>query len=162
MIGFEGRRLHVLVVEDNVNFRMLLRTILTSVGITDVMETEDGASALDLLQTYPADLVLLDWKMAPMDGLEFMARLRGNGDGTNPYVPVIMVSGYTDATLISRARDAGVNEFLAKPISAKSLLARVIAAIDSPRPFVRSPGYFGPDRRRKLVPLTGPDRRNKT
>lgn len=120
MIGFEGRRLNVLIVEDNINFRRLLRTILTSIHVHDVMESEDGESALDLLRTYPADLVLLDWKMEPMDGLAFMHRLRQGPDSPNPTVPVIMVSGYTDAALIAQARDVGVNEFLAKPISAKS------------------------------------------
>ncbi|MGC2856460.1 response regulator [Novispirillum sp. DQ9] len=162
MIGFEGRRLNVLIVEDNINFRRLLRTILTTIHVHDVMETEDGASALDLLRTYPADLVLLDWKMEPMDGLEFMRELRRGPHSPNPYLPVIMVSGYTDAALVTAARDAGVNEFLAKPISAKSLLSRLIAVIDTPRPFVKSATYFGPDRRRKQMPLTAPERRNQT
>lgn len=162
MIGFEGRRLNVLIVEDNINFRRLLRTILTSIHVHDVMESEDGDSALDLLRTYPADLVLLDWKMEPMDGLTFMRRLRQGADSPNPNVPVIMVSGYTDAALIAQARDVGVNEFLAKPISAKSLMTRVIAVIDTPRPFVKARHYYGPDRRRKQVPLKEPERRNQS
>lgn len=162
MIGFEGRRLNVLIVEDNINFRRLLRTILATINVHDVMETEDGSSALDLLRTYPADLVLLDWKMAPMDGLAFMRELRTAADSPNPTLPVIMVSGYTDTTLVTAARDAGVNEFLAKPISAKSLLSRLVAVLDTPRTFVKAPGYFGPDRRRKQVPLKGPERRNQT
>lgn len=162
MIGLEGRRLHVLVVDDNESFRRLLRTILVSVGVTDVMECPDGQAALDLLQTYPADLVLLDYKMLPLDGLAFMRILRSDADSPNPYLPAIMISGYIDTRLIAQARDAGINEFLAKPISAKSLLTRVIAAIDSPRPFIKAPGYFGPDRRRRHVPPTGPDRRNQS
>lgn len=162
MIGFEGRRLNVLVVEDNANFRRLLRTILNTINVRDIMETEDGSSALELLRTYPADLVLLDWKMTPMDGLTFMRVLRNAPDSPNPALPVIMVSGYTDATLVTAARDAGVNEFLAKPISAKSLLSRLVAVVDTPRPFVKSTTYFGPDRRRKQVPLKGPERRNQS
>lgn len=162
VIGFEGRRLNVLIVEDNVNFRRLLRTILATINVHDVMETEDGTSALEVLRTYPADLAILDWKMEPTDGLAFMRALRRSPDSPNPTLPVIMVSGYTDATLVARARDAGVNEFLAKPISAKSLLSRLIAVIDSPRPFVRSPTYVGPDRRRMQVPLKQPERRGRS
>ena len=162
VIGYEGRRLNVLIVEDNVNFRRLLRTILTTINVHDAMEVEDGESALELLRTYPADLVLLDWKMEPMDGLTFIRRLRQGPDSPNPTLPVIMVSGYTDAALITQARDAGVNEFLAKPISAKSLMSRVIAVMDTPRPFVKSSGYFGPDRRRKQVPLQRGERRNQS
>lgn len=162
MKGFDGQRLNVLIVEDNVNFRRLLKTILHTINITEIAEAEDGSSALELLRNYPADLVLLDWKMEPMDGLAFVAHLRQAPDSPNPYLPVIMITGYTDAGLVTRARDVGVNEFLAKPISAKSLMARIIAVLENPRPFVKAPNYFGPDRRRKQVPLKGRERRRSS
>ena len=59
-----------------------------------------------------------------------------------------------------QARDAGVTEFMAKPVSVKALCARINAIIDAPRPFIRANGYFGPDRRRRVLPFNGPERRN--
>jgi DNA-binding response OmpR family regulator len=62
---------------------------------------------------------------------------------------------------VLQARDAGVTEFMAKPVSVKALCARINAIIDSPRPFIRASGYFGPDRRRRALPFNGPDRRGE-
>ena len=76
-----------------------------------------------------------------------------------------MLTGHAELALVTEARDMGVNEFLAKPVSAKALYARITAAVHHPRPFVRTRAYFGPDRRRqKLGPpdvKTG-ERRKKT
>ncbi|HYD31256.1 MAG TPA: response regulator [Azospirillaceae bacterium] len=156
---FDGSDLKVLVIEDNQHFRMLIRTVLQTLGIRQVHEAVDGANALDILKTYPADLVIADWKMEPMDGIVFAHRLRRGPDSPNPYLPIIMVTGYSEARLVHEARDAGINEFLAKPISAKSLISRVVAVMSKPRPFVRTGGYFGPDRRRRQVPWNGEERR---
>jgi DNA-binding response OmpR family regulator len=62
-----------------------------------------------------------------------------------------MLSGHTELQRICEARDAGVNEFLAKPISARALYSRMMSLIANPRPFVRTATYFGPDRRRRDV-----------
>ncbi len=64
-------------------------------------------------------------------------------------VPVIMMTGHSERHRIEEARDAGITEFLAKPISARSVLERMIEVIEHPRPFVRTKSYFGPCRRRK-------------
>ena len=71
-----------------------------------------------------------------------------------------MLTGYTDRLRVFHARDAGVTEFMAKPISPKSLYARISAVIDRPRPFVRAEDYFGPDRRRRVIEFQGADRRS--
>lgn len=73
-----------------------------------------------------------------------------------------MLTGYTEHQQVVEARDAGVNEFLAKPISAKPLYQRLAAIIDNPRSFVRTKSYFGPDRRRQnLGPPRGISERRK-
>jgi DNA-binding response OmpR family regulator len=73
-----------------------------------------------------------------------------------------MLSGYTEYRRVTEARDAGVNEFLAKPISAKALYQRFASIIDNPRPFIRTKHYFGPDRRRQnLGPPRGTPERRK-
>jgi CheY-like chemotaxis protein len=159
MSAFDGRDLKVLVIEDNQHFRLLIRTVLESLGIRQVEEARDGADALKRLQSFPADFAIVDWKMEPMNGIVFSYKLRRHADSPNSHLPIIMVTGYSEASLVAEARDAGVNEFLTKPISAKSLVGRIISVILQPRPFVRSDDYFGPDRRRRQLPYTGPERR---
>ena len=75
--------------------------------------------------------------------------VRSGEDSPNPYVPIIMLTGHTELHRVCEARDAGVNEFLAKPISAKALYSRVASIIEFPRPFIRTKSYFGPCRRRR-------------
>jgi hypothetical protein len=61
---------------------------------------------------------------------------------------------------VQEARDVGVNEFLSKPVTARGVLSRIAQVVDNPRPYVRTDGYFGPDRRRRADPdYTGPRRR---
>lgn len=162
MIGFDGRQMRVLLVEDNEHFRRLIRTVLQALGITQVTEAADGAAGLAALAGCDADLVIVDYRMTPMDGVEFTRRLRTDPASANPYVPVLMVTGYTEPKLVADARDAGVSEFLAKPISAKTLLSRIVQLLQNPRPFVSCEGYFGPDRRRRQVPVPHPDRRRSS
>jgi two-component system, chemotaxis family, chemotaxis protein CheY len=69
-----------------------------------------------------------------------------------------MVTGHTEKARVTAARDAGITEFLAKPISAKALYQRVVNVVANPRPFIKT--YFGPDRRRNVNPnYVGPERR---
>jgi CheY-like chemotaxis protein len=159
MSALDGVELKALVVEDNQHFRLLISTVLHTLGVQQVEEARDGADALRRLQNFAADFVIADWKMEPMDGIGFAHKIRRSIESPNPFLPIIMVTGYSEAALVAEARDAGVNEFLPKPISARSLVARITSVISNPRPFVRTPDYFGPDRRRSLQPFSGADRR---
>ncbi len=86
--------------------------------------------------------------------------LRNSPDSPNQMAPVIMITSHATLRRIHEARDAGVNEFLAKPLTARGVLDRLQKIIDHPRPFVRTSDYFGPDRRRKVDPAyDGPPRR---
>ncbi|MDO9079054.1 MAG: response regulator, partial [Brevundimonas sp.] len=81
-------------------------------------------------------------------------------DTANPYLPIIMRTGHSEKSRVYEARDAGVTEFVVKPITAKAILDRIQAVIFKPRPFVKTDGYFGPDRRRSTAPnYKGPMRR---
>jgi len=92
--------------------------------------------------------VLTDMIMKPMDGLELTRLIRNDERSPNPFVPIIMISGHTEKYKVEAARDAGVTEFLAKPITAQNLFARIAEIVERPRAFVRCDNYFGPDRRR--------------
>ena len=161
MPGSAFERLKVLVVEDNAHMRSLLRSLLGSLGMRDIIEANDGDEALMLLRNRKCDLIITDLQMKPMDGLAFTREIRTAQNSPNPFVPIMMMSGHTEKHRVQAARDAGITEFIAKPITAQSLFARIAEIVDRPRPFVRCPSYFGPDRRRKAVEdYIGPWRRH--
>ncbi len=153
--------LKALIIEDNNHMRMLLRSLINALGIKQVIECADGASGYVALREKSPDFVLTDLAMKPIDGIEFTRMVRTSKDSPNPYVPIVMVTGHTERARVEAARDAGVTEFLAKPITVQNLLLRVAEIVERPRPFVRCNGYFGPDRRRKRDPnFGGPWRRH--
>jgi CheY-like chemotaxis protein len=150
----------VMVVDDNPHMRLIVVAILRGVGIMHIKEASDGADALGLMRSGIPDLIIADLNMAPVDGLEFTHMVRTAPDSPYPFVPIIMMTGHTERSKVNAARDAGINELLAKPISAKTLLDRIISVIDRPRPFVKAPGYTGPCRRRvEAKDFNGPWRR---
>jgi len=152
----------VLIVEDNLHMRALLRGLLSTIGVREILEASNGSVALDLLQGRKCDLILSDLAMKPIDGLDFTREVRSSRHSANPFVPIIMISGHTERSHVQAARDAGVTEFVAKPITAKSLFARIAEIIERPRPFVRCENYFGPDRRRRNIEnYAGPWRRQE-
>jgi len=153
--------LKVLIVEDNQHMRVLLRSLLNSIGIREIHEAGNGVAALDVLKELKCDLVLSDLAMKPMDGLEFTREIRLSKRSINPFMPIIMITGHTEKHRVEAARHAGVTEFLAKPITPHSLYSRLAEIVERPRAFVRSESYFGPDRRRKaLEHYAGPWRRH--
>jgi two-component system, chemotaxis family, chemotaxis protein CheY len=158
-MGYNLSKLRVLIVDDSKNMRMLVKTILNALGVQTVREAADGQIAMQELRAGPIDIAIADWVMEPMDGLEFVRQVRTAEDSPNPFLPIIMMTGHTEKHRIFKARDSGVTEFLAKPITAKTLLMRLTNIIEHPRPFVRAKGYFGPDRRRRSEDYAGPERR---
>jgi len=158
MGGLENLR--VLLVDDNQHMRAIVTTVLAGVGVRNVRESRDGAEALEALRDWPADVAIVDFQMFPIDGVEFIRMVRNGADSKHPYLPIVMMTGHSEKSRVVEARDAGVTEFIAKPLTAKSVLERLQAVIYRPRPFVRTSTYFGPDRRRRDDPAyIGPWRR---
>ena len=152
--------LRALIIEDNSHMRTLLRSLMQALGIKQVIECADGAAGYVALRERSPDFVLTDLSMKPIDGIEFTKMVRNSKDSPNPYIPIVMVTGHTERARVEAARDAGVTEFLAKPITVQNLLLRLSEIVERPRPFVRCKDYFGPDRRRKKDPnFAGPWRR---
>jgi len=160
MSGFESLR--VLLADDNQHMRAIVTTVLAGVGVKNVRETRDGSEALGALREFPADLAIVDFQMFPLDGVEFTRLVRNAPDSKNPYLPIIMMTGHSERTRVMEARDAGVTEFVVKPLTAKAVLDRIQAVIYHPRPFVRTSTYFGPDRRRREDPAYAGQRRRVT
>ncbi|HJT42812.1 MAG TPA: response regulator [Rhizomicrobium sp.] len=156
-------RLKVLVVDDNVHMRKLVTTILQAFGVVQIMEADSGDRAWASLRDTNPDVVVLDWVMEGMSGLDLIRMIRTNPQAPNPFVPVIMLTGHTSLDHVRQARDAGVNEFIVKPVSVKTMMSRLVAVIEQPRPYVRTGGFFGPCRRRRSADeYHGPERRSET
>ena len=122
----------VLIVDDNGPTRTLARDILAAAWAVDVRECGDGRAALLELGWRP-DLVLVDYEMRPMDGAAFTRLLRTGGTGADPRTPVIMMTGHADREHVLKARQAGVDGIVAKPLSIRSMLERVQAVLARPR-----------------------------
>jgi CheY-like chemotaxis protein len=160
MVRIDFNRLRFLVIDDNAHMRRILRTLLHGFGAREVYEAEDGGAGLESFTHYIPDIIITDWAMPIFDGLELAQMIRQPGANANPYVAIIMLTGHSEKRRVTAARDAGITEFLAKPISAKGLYERIVNVVANPRPFIRTKSYFGPDRRRNgNASYAGPERR---
>jgi two-component system chemotaxis response regulator CheY len=161
MGGYRFDRLKLLVVDDNAHMRKLVVTILQAFGISQISESADAERAWKILKETNPDVIILDWMLEGSSGLELAEMIRTSAASPNPFVPIVMLTGHTHIDRVRQARDAGINEFLAKPVSVKAILSRLTAVIEHPRPFVRTRTYFGPCRRRRgHDEYHGPERRN--
>lgn len=141
------RDLRVLVADDTAAMRDLVRDMLHAVGVGSVVTARDGVEAARLFFEEPTDIVFLDWEMGPSDGISLTRQLRWSALSPNPYVPIIMMTSHAEADRVLAARDAGIHEYLVKPITGDGVLMRLSDVINRPRPFMRTASYFGPVRR---------------
>ncbi len=160
MTDYDIKNLKIMVLDDDANMRHLITTILSSLGVLDISPAATADNGFGQLYEFEADLIICDLRMEPTDGIEFTHMVRTRDDSPNRYVPIIMLTGHAEKTAVEKARDAGVHEFLAKPVSATKLYAKIKNIIEHPRDFIRTEDYFGPDRRRRDDPdYNGPERR---
>ncbi len=156
----EFDRLSFLVAEDNVYMRRTIVAMLEAFGAQKIVQAQDGKTALELFDQEKPDIVLLDWEMPETDGLTVARRLRDRARSHNPFVPILMITAYAEKGRVVAARDAGINDFLTKPVSPRLLHDRIMGLVIDQRPFIATASYFGPDRRRPSPPpYRGPERR---
>jgi two-component system chemotaxis response regulator CheY len=155
-------RLKVLLVDDNSYMLTIMRTLLNGFGIKTFFESRDPADAFDMVRSDAIDIIITDYQMEILDGLDFVRLVRTADDSPNPMVPIIMLSAYSERSRVKMARDAGVTEFCCKPITARDMFAKLTSIVNAPRPFIRNKSFFGPDRRRagpEQRTYSGPERR---
>lgn len=149
----------LLIVDESVVVRSLIKWALKSSAAGAIREAADGTQAMRVLERFSPDVILVNWRTQPIEGLAFVRRIRNSETNAHAYARIVMLSKCRRYRQVLAARDAGVDEFLVKPLSRAGLLAGIRAVIDNPRPFSRTDGYFGPDRRRKQIAHDGPERR---
>lgn len=153
-------RLNVLIVDDNKHMITIVKTLLRGFGIGRFLEANDAAEAFDLVRSEHIDFIIVDYLMDILDGTDFVRLVRTGDDSPNPFIPIIMLTAYSERSKVIAARDAGVTEFCCKPVTATELFRKVQSIVNNPRPFIRTGSFFGPDRRRlKMDHYRGPERR---
>jgi two-component system chemotaxis response regulator CheY len=153
--------LRFVVVDDNAHMRRIVRTLLRAFGSREIYESEDGASGLEAVEAYSPDILITDIKMPIFDGIELTRMIRNPDGCRHPFLPIIVLTAYSEKKHVIAARDAGATEFLCKPVSAMALYRRIQNVVEKPRDFIRTPKYFGPDRRRYVNPnYSGVERRS--
>ncbi len=155
-------KLTALVVEDSPAMLEVIVNSLKYLGVGQVFQAKNGESGFQQFVKIRPDIVITDWEMEPVDGLELVRWIRRDSLSPKRTVPVIMMTGYAASPRVALARDMGITEFLVKPFTANELARRIAYVIDNPRDFVETPEFFGPDRRRrKSHDYQGPERRGE-
>jgi len=117
------------IVEDNPQMRDLIRMVLGTFGTGEIVEAKDGAEAIAALRSGGAEIVIMDWKMEVMDGLECTRRIRAGTDGIDPLTPVVLLTGNVGRDSENAAYAAGVNHYMEKPFSLKQLHAALLKVL---------------------------------
>ncbi|MDP3739494.1 MAG: response regulator [Hyphomonadaceae bacterium] len=160
MLADELKRLKALVVDPNAFMRGLVADSLRRLTVTNISAAANALEALTIGRTFKPDVIFVDWDAGNMSGLEFTREVRRNTTGISREIPIVLLAGIIDHDQLMAARQAGINEFLLKPVSAQHVLSRVEEVLLRPRKFIDSRNYVGPCRRRKEDPAyAGPWRR---
>jgi len=140
--------LNILVVDGNAYMRKVTRMMLMNLGAKSVIEAADGLAALEQIRNCDPDVMLLDWDMPLLNGMEVMRIVRSPGVFPRPNLPIIMLTGRAQRSSVVQALHAGVNEFLVKPTSAKALHDRLSSIVINPRPMVQLGDAYVPQPRK--------------
>jgi PleD family two-component response regulator len=154
--------LKVCIVDADGDMRRMICEAMNSLGISQIRECADTSLAKQVVGEFKPDLCLVDADTGPVDAIAFVKQVREADEGPHSETQFIMMIGHANTRRVIQARNAGVDEFLVKPISARGLHSRLLTLVDNPRLFVRTVNYTGPDRRRHCRPFDGPDRREKS
>ena len=116
-------KLKILVVEDQPDSRTALKDILLDLGVTQIFEADDGRTGFQFVRKSgnPVDVILCDWNMPVMSGMEFFRSMRGQGDNT----PFMMITGRGDHNSVMEARSTGVDGYIRKPFSPEQIETRL-------------------------------------
>lgn len=147
-MAYQFDQISVLIVEDTQPTALMVRSILETFGVKKVFIARNGEDGFEMFCRHNTDIVIADWMMKPVNGIALTHMIRNEPASPNPFVPIILMTGFSEKNRVMEARDAGVTEFLVKPFFAKDLYKRIVQATERPRQYVRTQEFFGPDRRR--------------
>ena len=143
--------LSIVIVEDNSFTQKVQRGILAHLGVKEIHEAADGVAGLEAIRQYAPDLVIVDWNLPLLTGPELVRMVRSPHSFPLPDVPIIMLTMYVERWRVIQAQRLGAHEFLVKPVSAQTMLDRIVGIFMHPRPIVQLPNYYGPAPRGALA-----------
>lgn len=152
-------KVSLLLFDQSVHSGKIISQMLRGCGIRTIRTCDTGEEARKRAEDSVFDLMIVD-AGGNGAGLEFIRWLRRRDANPNRFAPIILASGHTTSTAVKLSRDSGANFFIAKPVTTKTLLQRILWVSRDKRPFVEVGEYLGPDRRFKTdAPPPGMARR---
>ena len=142
-------QLSLLIVDPDVQLSQVCTQGLRAMGFGKVAQVRNVPEALTFLDKTPVDIVVTEAVMRPENGLSLIYAIRKSNLLSRRILSIIMLTAQAETADVKAARDAGINEFMVKPFSAKTLYTRLEQVIESPRSFVFANKFSGPDRRRR-------------
>ncbi|MBC8337396.1 MAG: response regulator [Alphaproteobacteria bacterium] len=156
--SYDLSKLVILVAEKHPAMRSIMKEVLRKFGMRNIYVESTPEAAFQTFCSVNPDIVTIDWG-PEFDGVSLLNKIRQDQASPNQVVPVIMITAYTEKSRVYVARDAGITEFLAQPVSAKAVYEHICKIIETPREFIRTKTYTGPDRRRHKGKYDGEERR---
>ena len=120
--------MNVLIVDDYQTMLRIIKNLLGQLGFKKIDEATDGSAALELMKNKTYGLVISDWNMEPMTGLDLLKNVRANNDN-NQKVPFIMITAESKTENVIAAKQAGVDNYIVKPFNAETLKQKITSVI---------------------------------
>ncbi len=121
------KNMHVLIVDDYKTMLRIIRNLLRQIGFVNIDEATDGSMALQLMRGGNYGLVISDWNMEPMTGLQLLREVRSDAKLKN--TPFIMVTAESKSENVIAAKEAGVSNYIVKPFNAETLQAKMVSVL---------------------------------
>lgn len=144
------RDLTILIADPGTYMRRVVYGMLRGFGANRILEAADAAGILSALMQQKIDILILDARLPPQDGLAVTQAIRRNSDNENRTLPILIMTSDAQQSTVREARDAGASMVVAKPMSPITLYDRLVWIAFDRRQFIDCPTYFGPDRRFKI------------
>lgn len=118
----------ILIVDDFPTMRRIIKNLLNDLGFNNIVEADDGITALPMLQTGSFDYLITDWNMPKMSGIDLLKAVRANSKLSS--MPVLLVTAEAKRQQIIEAAQAGVNGYIIKPFTAETLKEKLDKAVE--------------------------------
>lgn len=151
----------ICVIEPNKFERQIMFDLLRQAGVEKVRCMEDAGEALEMLEAYRANIIIMSFEQPDQDAAVWTRKFRRSKDVANRKASVFVTSAAFSRTMAEQCRHAGANALIGKPLSAKVLLATINKVLTQPREFIDAEGYVGPCRRAGIVTAGDPKKRRK-
>ena len=128
MGNYSIEHLRIVIVDDSVHMRRIVRSILRHFRCHEIFEAEDGATGLESIELYTPNVLITDLKMPILDGFELIKIVRGSDNMLISQIPIIVLSGQAEKEQVLNSQQAGATSFLRKPVAASAIIQHIVAA----------------------------------